>query len=123
MTDNDSTLPPNPDDAPDDPERRRVLTGLAAVGMGLALAGCHTVEQSTANGAAPRSAADLRLDAALRDQVRHIVVIYAENRSFANLYGNFPGVQYPLDAVTAEGYLQLDRDGKTPLPQLPKIWG
>ncbi|WP_341317327.1 acid phosphatase [Paraburkholderia sp. IMGN_8] len=123
MTDNDSTLPPNPDDAPDDPERRRVLTGLAAVGMGLALAGCHTAEQSAANGAAPRSAADLRLDAALRDQVRHIVVIYAENRSFANLYGNFPGVQYPLDAVTAERYLQLDRDGKTPLPQLPKIWG
>ncbi|MFP3566949.1 acid phosphatase [Paraburkholderia sp. SIMBA_030] len=123
MTDNDATLPPNPDDAPDDPERRRVLTGLAAVGMGLALAGCHTAEQSAANGAAPRSAADLRLDAALRDQVRHIVVIYAENRSFANLYGDFPGVQYPLDAVTAERYLQFDRDGKIPLPQLPKIWG
>ncbi|RDK02118.1 acid phosphatase [Paraburkholderia lacunae] len=123
MTDHDSTLPPNPDDAPDDPDRRRVLTGLAAVGIGLALAGCHTAGQSTANGMAPRSAADLRLDAALRDQVRHIVVIYAENRSFANLYGNFPGVQSPLDAVTAERYLQLDRDGKTPLPQLPKIWG
>jgi acid phosphatase len=72
---------------------------------------------------APRSATDLRLDAALRDQVKHIVVIYAENRSFANLYGNFPGVQYPLDAVSAERYLQLDRDGKTPLPRLPAIWG
>ncbi|MFM0730678.1 acid phosphatase [Paraburkholderia sediminicola] len=122
MTDNDSTLPPNPDNAPDDPERRRVLTGLAAVGIGLALTGCKT-EQSTASDAAPRSAADLRLDAALRDQVKHIVVIYAENRSFANLYGNFPGVQHPLDAVSAERYLQLDRDGKTPLPRLPAIWG
>jgi acid phosphatase len=50
-------------------------------------------------------------------------VIYAENRSFANLYGNFPGVQHPLDAVPAERYVQLDRDGKTALPQLPKIWG
>ncbi|HZZ03061.1 acid phosphatase [Paraburkholderia sp.] len=122
MTDNDSPLPPNPDNAPDDPERRRVLTGLAAVGIGLALTGCKT-EQSTASDAAPRSAADLRLDAALRDQVKHIVVIYAENRSFANLYGNFPGVHHPLDAVSAERYLQLDRDGKTPLPRLPAIWG
>lgn len=122
MTDNDSTLPPNPDNAPDDPERRRVLTGLAAVGIGLALTGC-TTEQNSAGGTAPRSAADLRLDAALRDQVKQIVVIYAENRSFANLYGNFPGVQHPLDAVSAERYLQLDRDGKTPLPRLPAIWG
>ena len=100
MTDNDSALPPNPDNAPDDPERRRVLTGIAAVGIGLALTGCKT-EQSTASGTAPRSAADLRLDAALHDQVKQIVVIYAENRSFANLYGNFPGVQYPLEAVRA----------------------
>ncbi|WP_281662775.1 acid phosphatase [Paraburkholderia fungorum] len=122
MTDNDPTLPPNADNAPDDPERRRVLTGIAAVGIGLALTGCKT-EQSTASGAAPRSAADLRLDAALHDQVKQIVVIYAENRSFANLYGNFPGVQHPLDAVSAERYLQLDRDGTTPLPRLPAIWG
>jgi acid phosphatase len=122
MTDNDSTLPPNPDDTPDDPERRRVLTGLAAVGIGLALTGCKT-DQGIASGTVPHSAADMRLDAALRDQVKQIVVIYAENRSFANLYGNFPGVQYPLDAVSAERYLQLDRDGKTPLPRLPAIWG
>ncbi|MFM0010581.1 acid phosphatase [Paraburkholderia sediminicola] len=122
MTDNDSALPPNSDDTPDDPDRRRVLTGLAAVGIGLALTGCKT-DLSTASGTAPRSAADMRLDAALRDQVKQIVVIYAENRSFANLYGNFPGVQHPLDAVSAERYLQLDRDGKTPLPRLPAIWG
>jgi acid phosphatase len=122
MTDNDSTLPPNPDNTPDDPERRRVLTGLAAVGLGLALTGCKT-EQSIESGTPPRSAADVRLDAALHDQVKHIVVIYAENRSFANLYGNFPGVQHPLDAVSAERYLQLDRDGQTPLPRLPAIWG
>ncbi|MFT4064636.1 acid phosphatase [Paraburkholderia sp.] len=130
MTDHDPYLPPNPDnldpihnaDAPDDPERRRVLTGLAAVGIGLALTGCKTGE-GIAGNAPPRSAADLRLDAALHDQVRHIVVIYAENRSFANLYGNYPGVQYPLDAVSADRYVQLDRDGKTPLPRLPAIWG
>ena len=123
MTDHDSSLPPNPDDnAPDDPERRRVLTGLAAVSLGLAMTGCKT-ELGWSSDAAQRGAADLRLDAALHDQVKHIVVIYAENRSFANLYGNFPGVQHPLDAVSAERYRQLDRDGKTPLPRLPAIWG
>ena len=130
MTDHDSSLPPNPGssdnassaaDDPHNPERRRVLTGLAAVGIGLALTGCKTGQ--AASEVAPRTAADLRLDAALRDQVKQIVVIYAENRSFANLYGNFPGIQHPLDKVTAERYLQLDRDGKTPMPRLPAIWG
>jgi acid phosphatase len=32
-------------------------------------------------------------------------------------------MQYPLEAVPAERYMQFDRDGKTPLPALPKIWG
>ncbi|WGS51989.1 acid phosphatase [Paraburkholderia sp. D15] len=131
MNDKDSSLPPEHEladradlsgNAPDDPERRRVLTGLAAVGLGLALTGCKTDAALSSNGA-PRSAADLRLDAALHDQVKQIVVIYAENRSFANLYGNFPGVQHPLDSVGAERYVQLDRDGRTPLPRLPAIWG
>nr|WKF59749.1 Phospholipase C 2 [Paraburkholderia busanensis] len=131
MNDKDSSLPPEheladradlPGNAPNDPERRRVLTGLAAVGLGLALTGCKTDAALSSNGA-PRSAADLRLDAALHDQVKQIVVIYAENRSFANLYGNFPGVQHPLDSVGAERYVQLDRDGRTPLPRLPAIWG
>jgi acid phosphatase len=107
--------------APDDPARRRVLGGIAAVGVGLALSGCQTSETNA--GVGPRSATDARVDAALRDQVRHIVVIYAENRSFTNLYGNFPGVQTPLSGVPASRYVQLDRDGKTPLAQLPKIWG
>jgi len=110
-------------DGLDNPERRRILAGFAAIGAGLALTGCHTLEQANDNGNKPRSAADLRLDAALRANVKHIVVIYAENRSFSNLYGNFPGVLFPLDAVPAARYEQLDRDGKTPLPRLPKIWG
>jgi acid phosphatase len=125
--DDDLPVPPsNPaldreDDHPDNPERRRVLTGIAAVGLGFAISGCQTGGLA-ADNTAP-SAADLRLDAALNDQVRQIVVIYSENRSFANLYGNFPGVQHPLDAVPPERYVQLDRDGETPLSQLPKIWG
>ncbi|MBR8252514.1 acid phosphatase [Burkholderia ambifaria] len=110
--------PDRPDDLPVDPDRRRMLGGLAALGAGVALGGCETTP-----GSAPRSAADLRIDDALRRQVRHIVVIYAENRSFANLYGDFPGVRHPLSEVRPADARQLDRDGKTPLPVLPKIWG
>jgi len=110
--------PDRPDDLPVDPDRRRMLGGLAALGAGVALGGCETTP-----GSAPSSAADLRIDDALRRQVRHIVVIYAENRSFANLYGDFPGVRHPLSEVRPEDARQLDRDGKTPLPVLPKIWG
>ncbi|WP_279608268.1 alkaline phosphatase family protein, partial [Burkholderia ambifaria] len=67
--------------------------------------------------------AKVRADRALREQVRQIVVIYAENRSFANLYGDFPGVQTPLSSVPPERAAQLDRDGRTLLPRLPAIWG
>ncbi|PMS17112.1 acid phosphatase [Trinickia dabaoshanensis] len=112
-------------DRPTNPERRRVLGGLAAVGMGLALPACSTPTSRTAQreSAIARTAADETIDAALRARVRQIVVIYAENRSFANLYGDFPGVRYPLTALDGKIPLQLDRDGKSPLPYLPKIWG
>ncbi|POA96992.1 acid phosphatase, partial [Chromobacterium sinusclupearum] len=62
------------------------------------------------------------LDAKLRQHVKNVVVIYLENRSFNNLYGNFPGVKYPLAQAPAAACTQLDRDG-TPLKTLPKIWG
>jgi phospholipase C len=54
------------------------------------------------------------------EKIDTIVVIYAENRSFDNLYGNFPGAE-GLGEVTPEAALQLDRDG-SPLPELPPIW-
>ena len=49
-----------------------------------------------------------------------MVVIYAENRSFNNLFANFPGVEKPLSALTAADYTQYDRDG-TALPALPPV--
>jgi len=55
------------------------------------------------------------------DKIQNVVVIYAENRSFDNLYGNFPGAD-GLANVTAEQARQLDRDG-TPLAELPPAWG
>ncbi|GGD64769.1 acid phosphatase [Caballeronia grimmiae] len=106
-------------DAPADPARRRLIA--AGVGLaGLSLGGCNLFEHKPST---PKTAADLSLDRTLAAKVRQIVVIYAENRSFTNLYGDFPGVQYPLSAVPASQYTQLDRDGVTPLPTLPAIWG
>ncbi|UEP49431.1 acid phosphatase [Burkholderia ambifaria] len=53
--------------------------------------------------------------------VKNVVVIYAENRSFDNLYGNFPGAN-GLQNATAANSVQKDRDGST-MATLPKIWG
>jgi acid phosphatase len=63
------------------------------------------------------------------DDVENIVVIYAENRSFDGLFGNFPGAQGLSDVVDSTGtptsayHKQLDRDGTTALPTLPPTWG
>ena len=54
------------------------------------------------------------------DRIEHIVIIYAENRSFDNLYGLFPGADGIANA-TPEQYTQVDYDGK-PLPHLPPVW-
>ncbi|HLH10323.1 MAG TPA: acid phosphatase [Methylovirgula sp.] len=50
-----------------------------------------------------------------------IVVLYAENRSFDALYGEFPGTN-GLANVTPQMALQRDRDGSV-LKELPPIWG
>src|SRR4029453_2958899 len=50
------------------------------------------------------------------DQLKTIVVIYAENRSFDHLYGLFPGAN-GISNATAEHKTQRDHDG-TPLPYL-----
>ncbi|MEP6658127.1 MAG: acid phosphatase, partial [Betaproteobacteria bacterium] len=53
-------------------------------------------------------------------RIEHIVVIYAENRSFDHLYGLFPGANGLGNATPAQ-YTQVDRDG-TPLVELPPAW-
>jgi len=52
-------------------------------------------------------------------RIQHILVIYAENRSFDHLYGLFPGAN-GLANATAEQKLQRDRDGSV-LPFLT-VW-
>jgi len=67
--------------------------------------------------------------AALKSKVQNIVVIYAENRAFDNLFGNFPGANGLSSVVDASGnptaaYIaQKDRDGSTVLATLPQTWG
>ncbi len=64
----------------------------------------------------------------LKNKVQNIVVIYAENRSFDNLYGNFPGADGLSTVVDASGNVtsayvpQKDRDGTTVLATLPQTW-
>ncbi|MDQ2823615.1 MAG: acid phosphatase, partial [Pseudomonadota bacterium] len=67
--------------------------------------------------AAPKRAPAGSLDAKLKANVKNVVVIYLENRSFNNLFADFPGTSMPPPAVP-----QKDRDGSV-LPTLPKIWG
>ena len=65
---------------------------------------------------------------ALRSGFDTIVVIYAENRAFDNLYGNFPGAHGLSEVVDGGGrplpaYApQVDRDGSV-LATLPRTWG
>jgi phospholipase C len=54
------------------------------------------------------------------DKIETIVILYAENRSFDNLYGHFPGAN-GLQHVARARYLQRDRDGAL-LRELPPIW-
>ncbi len=54
-----------------------------------------------------------------RDRIATVVVVFAENRSFDNLYGLFPGANGLKDAPATP---QLDRNGQR-LQQLPPVWG
>jgi acid phosphatase len=61
----------------------------------------------------------------LQTKVSNIVVIYAENHSFDNLYGTFPGANgIPGLNATAQGAIapQVDR-ASTALATLPQTWG
>lgn len=91
--------------------RRTLLTGLAAVGM------AATVTETPALA----TSSSARADSNLREAIDTVVVIYAENRSFNNLFAGFPGLAEPLEKVPAERTRQRDRDGAI-LPQLPPIW-
>jgi acid phosphatase len=98
--------------------RARLTALYFAVGLGACAT--HSVPPP-ATGADPTTTA-------LRANVGTIVVIYAENRAFDNLYGNFPGARGLSEVIDADGRplaayrAQLDRDGSV-LAALPPAWG
>src|SRR5450631_4258517 len=103
--------------------RKRVRRGfLFSLGCAVILAGCageHGISNSGGGDATTR---------ALRSRIDTIVVIYAENRAFDSLYGNFPGAHGLSEVVDVHGQPlstyapQLDRDGSV-LATLPQTWG
>ena len=97
---------------------RPLLLGLFAASLCLTT-GCAMTTVPAAGDAArmgTASASAATVGAAAMQRIQHLVVIYAENHSFDNLYGLFPGADGVANA-TAEQRTQLDHDGK-PLPEL-----
>src|SRR5580700_6061439 len=86
-----------------------------------ALVGCANKDLVSSSGSVDAATR------ALRSKVDTIVVIYAENRAFDNLFGNFPGARGLGEVVDRDGrplptYVpQIDRDG-SPLATLPPTW-
>ena len=104
-----------------DTSRRRFLGGAAVLGVGATLSACGNTSEAP-SPPVTRPLTPQELDKALREQVKTVVVIYAENRSFNNLFADFPGVEKPLSALTAKDFQQRDRDGSV-LSALPPSWG
>ncbi|WP_295865007.1 alkaline phosphatase family protein, partial [uncultured Xanthomonas sp.] len=117
-----STTPADTDTTPENPQRRRLLGGLALAGSALALGGPAEAHAESPKRAPARALSATELDRQLRQKIEHVVVIYAENRSFNNLFPEFPGLQQPLSKVTPAQARQVDRDGSV-LDILPPIWG
>lgn len=96
------------------PLHRRPPYGLLIASLGLA--GLVACGGSSTKDTAPTPD--------ITSKIETVVVIYGENRSFDNLYGNFPGANGLANALTAPAsYQQLDLDGKTILAKLPAVWG
>lgn len=126
MTEKKPPTPP-PSETAQSPSRRRLLGSMAIAGAALAT-GCHSPSSSSEGGAGAASstgtgkaAGEAALDRALREHIKHVVVVYCENRSFNNLFADFPGLQQPLASMPPERLRQRDRDGRL-FDTLPPIW-
>jgi len=115
VKDTDQDKAPIMQDAPANPSRRRIFQAAAATGIAATL-------PAMSETASAKPVSNSSLDAKLKAHVKNLVVIYLENRSFNNLFANFPGTAAPLSAAAPAACLQRDRDGSV-LPALPKIWG
>jgi acid phosphatase len=119
---------------------RKSLWGLALVSLGgygcSASSGAPNTNVNAGDGAAGSGGSASNSDASsdapampFATAVQNIVIIYAENRTFDNMFGSFPGAHGLSEVVGADGkptssYVpQKDRDGMTVLAKLPKTWG
>ena len=105
-------------DQPASPTRRRIFQAAGAAGLAASLPGVTAAPAS--KQAKPAKA--MSLDDKLQANVKNVVVIYLENRSFNNLFADFPGLASPMSALKPADYQQRDYDGSI-LPTLPKVWG
>jgi phospholipase C len=105
------------------------LATLSVAGILFALAACSpdaptrppaSSAARVATDAAANSADDLTTEGEGLGRLKHVVVIYLENRSFDNLYGEFPGANGLANAGTHA--TQMDLLGK-PFAQLPILAG
>ncbi|MES2264189.1 MAG: acid phosphatase [Pseudomonadota bacterium] len=108
-----------PADLPTNPSRRRIFQAAAATSLAGTLPAIADAAHGKKTAGLPAASS---LDAKLQAHVKNVVVIYLENRSFNNLFADFPGLASPLSAVPTAQYAQKDYDGSV-LPSLPKIWG
>jgi acid phosphatase len=105
--------------------RRCAQRPFFSLGIAIILTGCGGESGiRNSNSGAP---GDATTDA-LRSSIDTIVVIYAENRAFDNLFGNFPGARGLSEVIDRDGrplpgyQPQLDRNGSV-LAVLPPTWG
>src|SRR4051812_43421992 len=72
---------------------------------------CPLVVTACATASAPEASLD---------RIQNIVVVYAENHSFDNMYGLFPGADGVANA-SGVATTQVDHDGQ-PLAHLPPVY-
>src|SRR5580698_8140705 len=107
--------------------RVKILALLCGLGIAAFLSSCVQKQLAVAPSAGALNSAPA-ITRALRNDIDTIVVIYAENRAFDNLYGNFPGAHGLNEVLGPDGrplpaYApQIDRNGSV-LPALPPAWG
>jgi phospholipase C len=111
-TQNDTSFNPGPLN----PDRRLVLGGIAAaIGAASVDSPAQAATHSRRDVLKGTALSDSAVDAALRE-IENVVVIFCENRSFNNLFADFPGLQVPLSVVDPETCKQRDRDGTPSRP-------
>jgi phospholipase C len=94
---------------------------LTATLASLALIGCRREQPTAASPSivAERSSLQTR-DGRIPDRLQHLVIIYLENHSFDNLYGEFPGA----DGLSSAGATMKQVDaGGAPYGTLPQVTG